>query len=288
MRFTRRTIGKAMIAIGCVGVIVSVVGVIVGQQLIAQVEESVDDSLVLTSDGLAAVEDSIALTSTIVETLQGGLATIDATLQAVHTSVAQTGTALTNSGDFLGGSFPDSLDAVARVLPNIQNIAEAIDEALRVASRAPLIDIDYDPDQPFDEAIAELSTALGPIPEQMRELADDTDGLAATAAEISDQVSALSDHIEMLDAQLVQVSDLVARYSDTTSRATRLTAESRADLETSSDQTRTLLVLLGAVFALGQVVPIWLGISLLGRGPTHVVTRTHTEPDPDELDDDPE
>ena len=40
--------GKAMIAIGCLGIVVSVAGVIIGRQLVFQVQDSVDDSLVLT------------------------------------------------------------------------------------------------------------------------------------------------------------------------------------------------------------------------------------------------
>src|SRR5687767_6896456 len=69
-RISRRTIGKAMIVIGVVGIIVSVVAVIVGQSLIRQVETSVDDSLVVTNEALAAVTDSITVTGTTVETIR--------------------------------------------------------------------------------------------------------------------------------------------------------------------------------------------------------------------------
>jgi hypothetical protein len=45
-----------MIAIGVLGIVVSIAGVIIGNRLVAQVEESVDDSLVVTADGAACGE----------------------------------------------------------------------------------------------------------------------------------------------------------------------------------------------------------------------------------------
>jgi methyl-accepting chemotaxis protein len=267
--------GKAMIAIGCLGVLVSISGVIVGRQLVRQVEDSVDDSLVLTGDALAAVSDSITVTATTVATRQTGLTSVAATLATVQASVDQTSTALGNSSEFLSGALPDSLEAVADVLPTIESIANTIDDALRVLSRAPF-GPDYDPEKPFDEAVAELSTAIGPLPEQLRTLAADTDGLAASATTISGQLGTLADTVTALDAQLTEVSALVDRYADTTAQAKSLTAQSRKDLKQSSRETRTLLFLLAIVFALGQIVPIWLGIVLLGTTPTHtIITRTH-------------
>src|SRR5687767_6999502 len=127
MRLSRRTIGKAMIAIGVLGIVVSIAGVIIGNRLVSQVEESVDDSLVLTGDALAAVDDSIALTATTVDTLRTGVGTLTTTLDAVRSSVERTATALDNSTEFLSGSLPESLDAVASVLPTIESIAGTID-----------------------------------------------------------------------------------------------------------------------------------------------------------------
>ena len=265
--------GKAMIAIGCLGIIVSIAGVIIGRQLVDQVEKSVDDSLVLTGDALAAVRDSIEVTATTVDTLKAGIGTVADTLETVQASVEQTSTALDDSTEFLSGTLPDSLEAVSDVLPTIESIANTIDDALRLISRAPF-GPDYEPAKPFDEAVGELSTAIEPLPGQLRELATDTEGLAASASTIATQLSTLADTIDALDTQLGDVGRLVDRYATTAADATTLTEASRQDLAQSSKETKTLLLLLAIVFALGQVVPIWLGVELLNRGPAQtIVTR---------------
>ena len=65
-----------MVAIGIISIVVSLVGVIVGQRVIGQVENSVDDSLVLTNQALEVVVDSIQTTSTIVTTVRSGVSSI--------------------------------------------------------------------------------------------------------------------------------------------------------------------------------------------------------------------
>ena len=59
------------------------------------------------------------------------------------------------------------------------------------------------------------------------------------------------------------VTALLERYSETTVKAQQLAESSRRDLGDSTSLSRVLLVLLGAFFAFGQIVPIWLGARLL-------------------------
>jgi len=276
-RLSRRTIGKSMIAIGVVGIIVGASAVIVGQSLVRQVEHSVDDSLVLTNRALAAVTDSIHVTDTIVTTIRSGVTSVGETLASLQGSVDQTSTAIADTGTFLGGSLPDSLDAVSAVLPTIQSVASSVDDALRTLSKAPF-GPDYNPAKPFDEAIAQLSAALGPLPGQLRSLSSDFTGLNGSSATISDELAKLSNDVAGLGTQLADVSTLVQRYATTAADATVLAAQSRKDLKSSANTTRVLLILLGLVFALGQIVPIWLGTVLLGQaGTPTVIVRTQDE-----------
>jgi len=251
-----------MVIIGCVGAVVGILAAVVGQVVIGDVNKSVDDSLVLTNKALDVVVDSINQTSTIVDTVKSGVESIGATLSTVTSSVDQTSTAIDNSTQFIGGSLPDALDAVSNVLPTIQSVASSIDDALRFASRAPF-GPNYNPAKPFDETIGELATAIHPLPDQLRSLSKDFAGLNSSSQAISTQLGTLAGNVHLLDQQLGQVSTLVDRYSKTATEAKFLTAVSRSRLATSVRTARILLVLLGVMFALGQIVPIWLGLELM-------------------------
>ena len=262
--------GKWMVAIGCIAMVVSVVGILVGQSVIGQVQGSVDDSLVLTNQALVVVVDSIHTTSTIVATVRTGVTNISSTLDTLNKSVADTTTAIAGSTTFIGTSLPSALDAVNNVLPTIQSVAHSVDSALRVISQAPF-GPNYNPAKPFDQAIGDLSTAISPLPAELRTLSQQFNGLTASSKKISDQLGVLSGDVQRLDQQLSQVSALVDRYAQTAANAQAVTALSRHNLASSARAARVLLVLLGALFAIGQIVPIWLGTELL-REPRGVAT----------------
>lgn len=261
-RISRRTIGRSMVAVGIAGVITAVLGLILTQVLVGNVVSSVDDSLELTNEALASVDDSITVSAAIVDTVRDGMDNVQTTMENVQTSLDDTSTAVEDSAEFLGGSLPDALDAVANVLPTIESVASSIDDALRVLERAPF-GPDYDPVQPFDESIAALTTAIDPLPEQLRTLSTDFGTLADSTDTVADDVGQLTLDVADLDAQLDEVAVLLERYTSTTAEAQQLADASGDDLASSVPLTRWLLSALALVFACSQIVPIWLGLTLL-------------------------
>lgn len=261
-RVSQRTFGRAMIAIGIIGIVIGLTTVWVGQTMIRQVETSVDDSLRLTGEALTAVSDSIAVSESIVESVQTGMTGVRTTMATVEGTLDDASTALKQGGDFLGGSLPQALQAVNGVLPTIESVAKSVDDTLELLDEVPF-GPNYQPVEPFDAAIARLSAALTPVPDQLRALSVNFKDLATATSTMSDDVARLGTDIAALNSQLADVGRLLDRYADTTVEAKKLTRSSRADLASSADLTRWLLVLFGLVFALGQVVPIWLGSMLL-------------------------
>lgn len=258
-----------MVGVGVMGVITAVLGLIVGLLLVDQVTTSVDDSLQLTSEALTSIDDSIAVTASIVDTVRNGMGSVKTTMDTVETSLDDTTTAIDDSSDFIGGSLPDALQAVSDVLPTIESVASSVDDALNVLSRAPF-GPDYDPVKPFDESIAELSTAIDPLPEQLRTLSADFDDLSSAAGTMADDVGQLSLDVADLQTQLNDVALLLDRYTSTTAEAQVLADASRDDLAQSATLTRWLVVLLAFVFGVSQIVPIWLGLTLLHGEPVPV------------------
>jgi methyl-accepting chemotaxis protein len=265
-----------MVIIGCVGVAISLVAALVGQVVIGDIDNSVDDSLVLTNKALDVVLDSINVTTTIVDTVKSGVNSIGTTLTTVTSSMDQTSAAINSSTEFIGGSLPDALDAVSNVMPTIQSVANSIDDALRFLSRAPF-GPNYNPAKPFDEAIGQLATAIDPLPEQLRQLSQNFAGLGSSSQAISAQLSTLANDVHRLDEQLGQVSTLVDRYTKTATEAKLLATVSRSQLSSSARNARVLLVLFGLVFAFGQIVPIWLGLELMRGGPQAPFADTSAE-----------
>ena len=262
---SQRAVGKAMIVIGVLGIIVGIAAVIAGQGMIRNAKSSVDASLALTGEAVSAVKDSVSVTGTVVESVRTGMTNIGAAMTTLEASLHDASTTLNQGSEFVGGSLPVALDAVNGVLPTIQSVAKSVDDTLRLLSKVPFGPA-YTPVEPFDEAIGRLTAALGPLPAQLRTLGGSFAAMTTTTSTMAGDIAKLGGDIDALNKQLGDVGVLLRRYADTAGKATQLEESSRRDLSHSANLARWLLILLGLVFTLGQVVPIWLGLSLLSGG----------------------
>ncbi|MEP7055602.1 MAG: hypothetical protein ABI912_10185 [Actinomycetota bacterium] len=270
---SRRTIGKAMIAVGVAGILIGLMTAFAGQSLAHQVERSGDDRLRLTAEALATVSDSVTATQSIVESVRTGMTSIRTTMTTVETSLADTSTALTQGGTLLGSSLPKALEAVNGVLPTIESIAGSVDSTLRLLDRVPF-GPSYQPVEPFDQAIGRLSTALKPLPDELRTLGASFDNMTGQSKAMSADVARLGGDLETLNAKLVNVGTLLDRYATAATNAKELAQSSRRDLSRSTNLTKWWLGLLGLIFALGQIVPIWLGAVLLSGADVRAIVAT--------------
>ena len=275
-RFSRRAVGKAMIVVGVLGILMGITTVVAGRNMIRQVEASVDDSLRLTGEALNAVTDSIAVTESIVGSVRTGMTSIRTTISTVQKSLTESSATLAEGGAFLGGSLPAGLEAINTALPTLESLAKSVDDTLELLDEVPF-GPNYQPVEPFDVAINRLSTALAPIPTELRALSGDFDALTKSTAAMAVDIGRLGRDIETLNIQLSNVGTLLSRYEGTAARAKTLTRASQADLARSADLTSWLLVALGVVLTLGQIVPIWLGSVLLSS--EGVITTTITDTD---------
>lgn len=265
MSISRQALGKVLVGAGCLSLVLSLAGVAVGYHLVGQVDSSVDDSLTLTGDALHAVSNTIEVSKTMVTSVRDGLTTVSATLRSVEQSLdASTGT-LDGVQLFLAGSLPDSIDAVNQVLPTLVDVAGNIDDALRALSNVPF-GPDYNPAVPFDEAVGNLSIALATLPADLRTLSRQFDDFEVAAAQVRSDLGDLASVVDGLSKQIDDVDGLLDEYSVTTAQAEVLARQSRGDLGDSAALAKLMVVLLGIVFALGQIVPIWLGRTLMSEG----------------------
>jgi methyl-accepting chemotaxis protein len=151
---------------------------------------------------------------------------------------------------------------VHTVLQTIENVAGTVDRTLRVLQRVPFAPT-YNPEQPFDQTITNLSKALEPLPDQVRALSGDLGRLGTSADTLTVTMTDLAKDIDTLDGQLGSVAALVDRYMTTVRQAEHLADVSRDHLADSARWAQLLLALFGVVFALGQIVPLWLGSTLI-------------------------
>jgi ABC-type transporter Mla subunit MlaD len=253
-----------MIGVGIFGAVVGVIGLVVGRQLVTELERSVDDSLVLTADALDSVADTVEVARSVVDTIDDGLATVGDVTAEVASSLDSTERVLGRVATATGGQLPDGIESVTDALPTLVTVAGAVDDALRLLSQAPF-GPNYDPDVSFDDALRPVAETLTPVPDELRAVSSDLAALASSSATVREDVDRLADDVSAVSAELAEAKLLLDRYAETATGAQQLAARTRGDLEGQSDLARLLVTLLGLSFVAGQIVPLWIGRELLQR-----------------------
>lgn len=256
-----RMVGYLMLIVGTVGVLVGVGGAVVGQGLVTDVSRDAETALVLVTDGLEAGQASIELAGTTVTDLESAVGTAVTASDEVADTLANSGQLIGEVARITGEDLPESIEAVDAAMPGLIRVAGLIDNTLRAAR---FFGADYDPDRPFDEAVADLDASLEGMPDDLRTqatlLADSTEDVA----QIASTARVLSSDLGELRAELAATSQILSEYESTAAEATELVAQLSADLDERAVLLRVFVVAFGLVFAAGQIAPLWIGAQLVG------------------------
>jgi ABC-type transporter Mla subunit MlaD len=150
---------------------------------------------------------------------------------------------------------------------SLERVGEDIDGVLDALSNIPF-GPDYDPTAGLGETFAAVADALDPLPAQLdttaRSLTDFTD----SAGELQAELDQLTASVNMVSADLADSDTLVGQYRTSVDDARLLAATTRSDLADNIRFMRVLIVIAGITFAVGQIVPLWNGRSLLDEAST--------------------
>lgn len=255
-----RRAGRLMQVLAVIGVVTAVIGTFVGWRLVGHTERTLGDSLELVDESLTTLQDTIVVAEQVIASVDVALQATEQALNSVVGSFDGAESVVTSLDDFVGVVAPGVRD-VAATLDDLAQVGTTIDTVLGQLDALPF-GPDYDPAQPLGVQLEELAAQLDPI----------ADGLTETSAELSDfvddtgmlqaDIDALADAVAAVNDDLSESESLLATYTATTENAQRLAADTRGDLGSDISSARILVVVLGAVFALGQLVPFWVGREL--------------------------
>lgn len=253
-----RAVGRALIALGVLGVLAGLAVAVVGWWLVGAARDAADVSLALTAQTLETLDASVALSAQTVATLDDGLGDVQRATASAGAALGRGEELLAASAELTGTQLADAVAAADRSLPAVERVAGVIDTTLRALDALP-VGPAYDPDQPFDQSIRDLQAALGPVPGELRAQADLLEELSASVGSAGRDAAAIAEDVGAVDASLDEASRLLASYAASGAEAGERVAQARAQARAQAGAARFALVALGLSAALGQVVPLTAG-----------------------------
>lgn len=257
----QRRAGRLMIGLGVVGAIVAVFGTIGGWIFVGQLAAASDDSLDVTVQALDAVDDTIDLAEEVLTSTVDSVDALAGTLGAVSASF-ESGTAAIDEvaalADTLGPSLADAGDTTR----TLERVGGQIDDVLGALSNVPF-GPDYDPANGLGDTFGRLADTLEELPGQLGATSSSLTDFTENADSLQDELDRFAISVRAIATDLTNTGALVDQYRMSVNDVRRVAVETKTDLDSSVTMMRLLLVAGGVTLLLGQIVPLWLGRSLL-------------------------
>ncbi len=226
-----------------------------GPFVIGRIGAAAEDSLAVTGDALIAVAETVDVAARSIGTVRSSLDSVADAAADLSITVAASTEVIEEVAQLTSNEIPESLEAFQDSLPALISVGGAIDGTLRTLA---FFGVEYDPDRPFDEALAALGTSLEGVPERLR---DQSSNLTATTEGIQgvvDNTDDIARSLRSLDENIRQTEELLGEYRLTTGQAARLVTEAQDDVRIGVIITQVFLILFGLVFAATQL-PVLVG-----------------------------
>jgi methyl-accepting chemotaxis protein len=253
-----RRVGRLMRTMGIAGVVVGVVAVAVALWFLHDLNTLLGRSLRLTHESLETVDASLTVASDAVTTVGGGLADAEQTSRGLEDTLAEGAVLLRQTARLTRSDIASSLESFERSMPALIQVSGTVDRTLRAVDELP-VGPEYDPDEPFDETLQALQDDLDGLPEDLRAQADAIDEAGDNLNRVGSQSVEIADSLTEVRTTLGEAGRVLDEYRTTAGRARGLLEQTESDLERRLWVLRGLVVVLGLIYCIGQVLPIYLG-----------------------------
>ncbi len=273
-----RLVAVILLLVGIVGIGIAVAGVLFGFRVVDAIGIALDQTLVLTSESLNTVNDTLVLTKQTVAQTGEAIGTVGDTMGSVSQMLDDTQPLLDNVSTVATEDVPNSLEATQDAIPNLVAVAGAIDSTLerlssfqyeRTILGVPIgfdLGIDYEPEAPFDESVAQVGASLKGVPDNLRGLQVHLGTASDNLATVSDNLQTLTENLANIEGSVEEVGPLLDDYISLVNQINDNITQTRANVSAQLQTVKTGIIILFVWFGLNQLVPLYLGADLITDG----------------------
>jgi hypothetical protein len=260
VRLRRPAVGRALVAIGALGVAVTIVATVVGLRLLGSIDRALTDSVGVAADAIDALGATVELAGETTRRLTVTLGRTATTTRDLSSALADAEGVLRATADVSEDQVAGSVAGVEDALPALVQVAAVVDRTLSALSAVPF-GPDYDPDEPLDASLRTVQAELDGLPEALREQAELIRDASRDLRTARVGTAAIADDLDGLVTTLERSTELIERYAATAGDARELVTGD--ELSGQLTAARVLVLVLGVTVALGQLLPLGAGWLLL-------------------------
>lgn len=247
---------------GLTGVVVALAGTVLGILFVRSTRDAALEALATTDGSLSTFTDTADVLSGMIDEVYVALGGVQGTLADSAVTITRLGRLTANVGDIVSTDVADSLDSVSQAMPGVISTASVVDRTMRALR---LLGVDYDPDQPLDQALREIEAELAEIPGTLRSQAGLFDEVAGGMSGIGSDSLDMAGEVALIRSSLNASGQVLDGYVEVADRASTLVTEVSDRLDSQARWAQILAGLLGLAIAAAMTLPATAGWLSLGR-----------------------
>jgi hypothetical protein len=219
--------------------VASIIGLILGLALVSSLADDLRATMTLSRSAIGAIGYTIEVLDDIAGRIDESLDAAAGSVSGASATAGAAATALEDVATFLEDQLPEQLESIRQSMPAAIQAAGAIDSTLSALS---FFGVDYSPDEPFDDSLRRVETALAGLPEDLRTQSESLRGLVPVAIELSDEADRLALALTGLQEELGSLDELTDSYQMTVGQAEATIEDTESSLAGTAWLLRGLVV----------------------------------------------
>ena len=247
-----RLTGSLLIFGAILGLIISLSGLAVTWIYKPAITESLQSSLNLIGNSLAATAEGMDLIQQSLQTLEASVASIEGTMSTASKTIEDTLPMMDTMAALLDEELPTTVGAVQTSLNSAYETAQVIDSVLTALT---FLNRDmYNPEVPLHVSLANISESLNALPVSFSSMAENIDDTKHNMQVIQVDFVLMQDAVRQIGNSINQYEQIITDYHTTLERVQTEIEQLNAHISTT-----ITLIALGMTFFL-----IWMVIAQLG------------------------
>ena len=259
---TREVLGRRLQILGIIGLIAASVVAVGGWIAASSASTAANETIGPFVDVADDLANTIGATVVLVDRTTEAIVSIENTTRSVGRTLGEVSRVTSETADLVEGDIAGSLDSVVDTLPAIISTANVVDNTMRALS---FIGVDYDPDEPLDDALRDLERSISPLPDQIRDQAESLRGLTTDIDDIQADSGALAAVLLTARIDLMDAGDLLDSAAENARAAVDQMRIVESDVGGYATLARIVALAVAVALAAASTAPLLIGRSYLSE-----------------------
>jgi methyl-accepting chemotaxis protein len=208
----KKTIAVLMVCVTSIGILLSLFFLIQIWRNRQPVTVKLQSAFYKTSALLKTTVSGLDVIDQMVTTVYSSTIYLDDATNSLAQTVQSTNEFIDSAGSFMGEDLITTITNTQRTLESAQSSALVIDNILTALSRVPLLGLDYNPSQPLNDALGDVSKSLDPLQGTLKGFQDNLTDTQTNIQEFQDQLLKLEQNFNEINQNLASSKTTIDNY----------------------------------------------------------------------------